>query len=85
VELSAENHRGLFVPPLFGHGYQTLSDDSEVTYLVNEFYNAECERGLRYNDPILAIHWPLPIAVISDKDAAWPLLKIESAASYKGS
>lgn len=85
VELTAENHRGLFVPPLFGHGYQTLSDKSEVTYMVNEFYNADCERGLRYDDPVLAIRWPLPVAVISDKDASWPLLKTESVAPYKRS
>lgn len=83
VKLSEENKRGLFVPPLFGHGYQTLSDQTEVTYLVDESYNAECERGLRYNDPALGIRWPLPVAVISDKDASWPLLKTETASVSK--
>jgi dTDP-4-dehydrorhamnose 3,5-epimerase len=85
VELSAQNYRGLFVPPLFAHGYQTLSDETEVTYLVNEFYNAECERGLRYNDPGLGINWPLPVSVISDKDASWSLFEAEAIVSSRQS
>ena len=80
VELTADNRRSLYVPPLFAHGYQTLTDNSEVTYLVNEFHSVECERGLRYDDPALRIPWPLPVAMISDKDASWPLL--ESLASH---
>ena len=75
VELTAENRRALLVPALFAHGYQTLTDDSEMTYLVNELYNPSCERGVRYDDPALAIRWPVPLTVISDKDAHWPLLK----------
>jgi dTDP-4-dehydrorhamnose 3,5-epimerase len=74
VELTAQNRRALFVPALFAHGYQTLTDDSEMTYLVDEFYTPSSERGLRYDDPALAIRWPLPLAFISDKDASWPLL-----------
>ena len=74
VELSADNHRALFVPALFAHGYQTLSDDAEVTYQVDEFYAPQHERGLRYDDPRLALGWPLPVNVISPKDASWPLL-----------
>lgn len=81
VELTADNYRAMFFPPLFGHGYQSLSDDSEVTYLVSEFYDADCERGLRYDDPALGIHWPLPVAVISQKDASWPLLDLASVAA----
>jgi dTDP-4-dehydrorhamnose 3,5-epimerase len=75
VQLTAENRRALFVPALFAHGYQTLTDESEMTYLVNEFYNPSCERGLRYDDPALAIRWPVRLAAISDKDFSWPLLK----------
>lgn len=80
VELTAQNYRGLFVPPLFAHGYQTLSDESEVSYLVNEFHSAQCERGIRYDDPVLGIPWPLLVAVISDKDRDWPFLDAGSPA-----
>jgi dTDP-4-dehydrorhamnose 3,5-epimerase len=72
VELSAENRRALFVPPLFAHGYQTLADSTEVTYQVNAAYAPGCERGVRYDDPALRIHWPLPISLISPKDKDWP-------------
>jgi dTDP-4-dehydrorhamnose 3,5-epimerase len=75
VDLTAENRRALFVPAFFAHGYQTLTDNSEMTYLVDEFYDPSCERGVRYDDPALAIRWPSPAAVISDKDTSWPLLK----------
>jgi dTDP-4-dehydrorhamnose 3,5-epimerase len=74
VELTAENRRTLFVPPGFAHGYQTLQDETEVSYLVNECYTPDCERGLRYNDPALGIEWPLPPVDLSPKDLAWPLL-----------
>ena len=75
VELSVDNRRGLFVPALFAHGYQTLTDGAEVTYQVDEFYAPQHERGLRYDDPRLALRWPLPVEVISSKDASWPLLE----------
>lgn len=73
-ELSAQNHRMLWVPPGFAHSFQSLSDDTEVTYLVTAAYAPDAERGLRYDDPRLAIDWPLPVTTISAKDAAWPLL-----------
>ena len=74
VELSADNHRSLFVPANFAHGFQTLEDDTEVMYMVSGFYTPECERGLRYNDPALNIQWPHSNEHVSDKDAQWPLL-----------
>jgi dTDP-4-dehydrorhamnose 3,5-epimerase len=72
VELSADNYRMFFVPKNFAHGFQTLVDDTEVTYQVTEFYTPGAERGLRYDDPVFAIVWPLPVSVISDKDKSWP-------------
>jgi len=72
VALSAENGRQLFVPELFAHGYITLADDTEAAYQVGEFYAPDAERGIRYDDPALGISWPVPVEVISDKDAAWP-------------
>jgi dTDP-4-dehydrorhamnose 3,5-epimerase len=74
VELSANNRKALFVPPLFAHGYQTLADDSEVVYQVDAYYAPHAERGLRFDDPALGLRWPLPVSVISPKDRAWPLL-----------
>lgn len=77
VELSEDNRRALYVPELFAHGYQTLTDGAEVSYHVGEFYTPGFERGLRPDDPRLGIRWPLPVTVISEKDAAWPLLEGE--------
>ena len=78
-ELTAESRRQLYVPPGFAHSFQTLVDDIEVTYLVSAPYMPASEGGVRWNDPSLAIDWPLPVASISDKDAHWPLLNPEDA------
>jgi dTDP-4-dehydrorhamnose 3,5-epimerase len=75
VELTAGNRRGLYVPERFAHGYQVLEDDTETTYQVGEFYTPAAESGLRYNDPRLAIAWPLPVTDMSEKDQSWPLLE----------
>jgi dTDP-4-dehydrorhamnose 3,5-epimerase len=74
VELNEENSRALYVPERFGHGYQVLRDNTETSYMVGEFYAPGCEGGLMYNDPKLNLSWPLPVSVISDKDAKWKLL-----------
>lgn len=72
VELTADNRRALFVPEGFAHGFQTLEDNTDVSYQVSAFYTPGAEGGARYNDPAFDIQWPLPINVISDKDATWP-------------
>lgn len=74
VELTAAEHRALFVPECFAHGFQTLEDDTEILYQVSEFYAPGHEGGLRHDDPALGIDWPLPVSEISDKDRGWPLL-----------
>ncbi len=74
IELSADNRLGLYVPELFAHGYQALTDCSEAFYMVSEVYTPGCERGLRFDDPALGIRWPLPVTIISEKDTTWPLL-----------
>ena len=71
VELSADNHRALYVPERFAHGYQALEDGTETTYQVGEFYAPGSEGGLSPFDPKLGLTWPLPVSVISPKDAAW--------------
>ena len=76
VELNEENGRALYVPERFAHGYQTLSDRTETSYQVGEFYAPETEGGLAYDDPRLGLEWPLPVAVISEKDAQWERLDV---------
>ncbi len=81
VELTADNRRALYVPPGCAHGYQTLVPNAEVFYQTGEFYAPEHERGLRYDDPVLNIEWPLPVSHISEKDTGWPLLVKETCSS----
>jgi dTDP-4-dehydrorhamnose 3,5-epimerase len=77
VELSADNWAQMFVPVGFAHGFCTLTDDVEVLYKVSEFYSPAHDRGLAWDDPDLAIAWPVasPSAVLSDKDRRWPRLR----------
>ena len=74
VELSEDNGRALYVPERFAHGYQVLRDKTETSYQVGEFYTPGAEGGLMYNDPRLGLKWPLPVAVISEKDQKFGLL-----------
>ena len=74
VELSADDHRALYVPERFAHGYQVLVDETETSYQVGEFYTPDAEGGLRHDDPKLGLSWPLPVTAISEKDRGWPLL-----------
>jgi dTDP-4-dehydrorhamnose 3,5-epimerase len=74
VELTADDHRALYLPPYVAHAFQTLADDTEVLYQVSGPYAAVGEQGFRWDDPAFGIAWPLPVSVISDKDANWPLL-----------
>ena len=71
VELSAENRRQLYVPGGLAHGFQTLSDDTEVLYLISEYYRPELARGVRWNDPAFGIRWPLAVTMISDGDKSY--------------
>jgi dTDP-4-dehydrorhamnose 3,5-epimerase len=69
VELTTDNRRALYVPEGFLHGFITLADDTEVFYQMSEFYSPECSRGYPWNDPAFGIVWPIPVSVISEKDA----------------
>jgi len=71
-DLSMENGRQLYVPKGFAHGYQTLTDNVEVNYMISAPYVPEAASGIRYDDRSLDIAWPLPISVISDRDRSWP-------------
>lgn len=81
-ELSEANLRMLWVPEGFAHGFLTLTDACEMTYLFTTRYVAAAQTGLRYDDPALAIDWPQRPGVLSEKDAAWPLLETDRPAFF---
>lgn len=74
--LSAEDGRAVYIPGGFAHGFQTLADNTQVIYLMSEYYEAEAQRGVRSEDPELAIAWPdVAEPVISLRDRTLPLLR----------
>ena len=86
VELSADNGRQIFIPVGFGHAFLTSEPGTEICYKVSDFYDADCDDGIRWNCPEIAIDWPLVgPAVLSDKDAALPTLAdFDSPFDYDG-
>ena len=75
VELTGDNHRQLYIPPGYAHGFCALSDRADVLYKCTEFRYADDEYGILWNDPELAIAWPVDAPILSDKDAANPTLR----------
>jgi len=73
VELSADNHRMLYIPEGMAHGYITLADNTEAYYHVSGPWVPAAESGVRWDDPAFAIEWPFSPSVISDRDQRWPL------------
>jgi dTDP-4-dehydrorhamnose 3,5-epimerase len=76
TELSAGNGRMLYVPEGCAHGCQSTEDDSEIYYMTSALYSPNDARGVRYDDPALAIRWPLPASSVSAQDRGWPLLEL---------
>jgi len=86
VELSAANKRQLFIPPGFAHGFCVPTEASEIAYKCTEYYVADDERGIAWNDPTVAIAWPLASPpLLSDKDKAFPRLDYADLPVYRGS
>lgn len=79
VELSATNNKMLYIPAGVGHGFQTLEDNSSIVYQHSNYYHPQAERGLRYDDPLVGIRWPLPVAEISEKDDALQFIDADFA------
>jgi dTDP-4-dehydrorhamnose 3,5-epimerase len=71
-ELSEENHSLLYIPPGFAHGFQTLEDDSVVSYQMTEFHFPELSGGVRWDDPAFAIQWPVEEKILSPRDRSFP-------------
>lgn len=75
IELSAANKTMIYIPNGLAHGFQALDNNCELLYHHSAYYNASAEGGLRFDDPTLAIQWPLPVTQISGRDANHPLLE----------
>lgn len=80
VVLSAENKAMLYIPKGFAHGFQTLTEEAEIIYMVSDFYNKDAEGGIFYNDPAVKIQWPIALNKISEKDNCIPMINN----SFKG-
>lgn len=75
VELSGDNRRQIFVPPGCAHGFQSLADSTEVSYLISAFHEPGAASGARFDDPALGLAWPLEPTVVSQRDRGWPPLR----------
>src|SRR5215469_2161379 len=74
IELSDENGKMLYVAEGMAQGYMTLQDNTEINYHTTEFFNAEAASGVRFDDPVLGIRWPMSATAVSEQDRSWPLL-----------
>jgi dTDP-4-dehydrorhamnose 3,5-epimerase len=80
VTLSAQNHRQLYVPPGFAHGFLVTSEFALFVYKCTDLYHPECELGVAFDDPALSISWPVPAPIVGDKDRKnLALAKIDQA------
>jgi dTDP-4-dehydrorhamnose 3,5-epimerase len=82
LELTPQNHKMLLVPRGFAHGFITLEENSEVQYKVDNLYNLETDRSIKYNDFDINITWPLDNRILSEKDLKAPSLK-DSDVNFK--
>jgi dTDP-4-dehydrorhamnose 3,5-epimerase len=76
IELTAENRRALYIPTGCAHGFETLVDDTELLYLISQFYQPKLARGIRWDDPAIGVVWPIADPLLSPRDASHPLLKL---------
>lgn len=79
VELTAANHRMLYVPSGVAHGFQSLEDCSEVFYQMSDYYSADAARGLAWDDPVLGIEWPIANPILSVRDRSFPYISSRTA------
>ena len=79
--IGRQGRRMLFVPRNCGHALITLEENTEVHYMVSEFYMPSAERGARFDDPAFGIEWPMEMQVISEKDDNWPPFEVQRRAA----
>jgi dTDP-4-dehydrorhamnose 3,5-epimerase len=75
ADLSSDNHRQMWIPAGFAHGFQSLTEQALLSYKCTEYFRAETERTVRWADPEIGIQWPLPRPVLSQKDLTAPMLR----------
>jgi dTDP-4-dehydrorhamnose 3,5-epimerase len=75
VELSEKNSLMIYIPKGFAHGFQTLEDNTEVSYQINQYYSPENNKGIRWNDSEFSIKWPNEFPILSEKDKGYPDFK----------
>jgi len=75
AELTPENARMVYVPPMCAHGYQTLLDATEIHYMASAAFASDAVRGLRFDDPTVGVRWPRSATAVSDQDYRWPNLQ----------
>ena len=80
IELSADNHRMLYIPPGCAHGFLTLEPETEVVYAIDTPWSPEASRGVRWDDPAFGIEWPTEVTVIHPRDAGYPDFRLEAPA-----
>lgn len=80
-ELTAADHRAIYIPKGLAHGFQALTDDTEVAYQISAFHVPEAAAGFRYDDPAFGVRWPLPVTMISERDLSWPAFEADALSS----
>ncbi|ARU56193.1 dTDP-4-dehydrorhamnose 3,5-epimerase [Oleiphilus messinensis] len=75
VVLSAENHRQLYVPPGYAHGFAVISESADFLYKCTDYYDPSDEAGIIWNDPLVNVAWPFSEPLLSEKDRHWPTLE----------
>jgi dTDP-4-dehydrorhamnose 3,5-epimerase len=81
LELTAAEHRAIYIPKGLAHGFQVLTDDTEVAYQISAFHVPAAAAGFRYDDPAFGVRWPLPVTMISERDLSWPAFEAGALSS----
>ena len=84
INLNAQNHSALYIPPGFAHGFQTTENNSEIFYQMTDWYNPEYASGVRWDDQTFGIEWPDDDRIVLDRDQAYPDFSTEMVAGFRG-
>jgi dTDP-4-dehydrorhamnose 3,5-epimerase len=84
IEISADNHRALYIPAGFAHGFQTIENDVELFYEMTDYYQPDLASGFRPDDGLVDVQWPLPVSLIHERDASYPDIRREEFEGFRG-